>query len=527
MRVEQIGRKKTNQWKQLLSDYLDDADALTPLYHRKPEISSFKEQIEEKQASFDKRNELVEELKSQYGRLNIKARDELITKLKDSNTFTLTTGHQLCLFGGPAYFVYKIAGTIALAKKLKTEYPEYDFVPVYWLASEDHDFEEIQSLRLFGKKISWEREASGPVGRLHTDGLSEIGKELEQVFGNSPFAEELNTLFSESYLASENLSEATIRFVEKLFVDEDLLCLDADSTRLKSSFREVILDELKNESAASSVERANNILAKANYTQQIHIRDINLFYILDGYRERIVRKGEQWQTNDGKHLWNWTEIELEVNENPERFSPNVALRPLYQELILPNLAYIGGGGEMSYWLQLKPIFDHHKLVFPILIPRLSVTAVIPSIQKKIDKLGLEIASYFQRSEDLVKTYLSTQTEISDFSEERKMLKELEESALQKMQDLEEGFRKSISAEFNQMAGSLGKIYGKYKKQVKQREEISINQLQGVQNAIYPDQKLQERVENFALWYLRSGKEGLNAIEKEMDPFAFNMLVLFA
>jgi len=526
MRIEQLSRQKSKQWKQLLTDYLDANSSLDGLYGRAPRLENFKAQFEEKAQTYSHRQVLIEHLRSQYAGLELSsAPDALIDKLDSDNSFTVTTGHQLCLFGGPAYFIYKIAGTISLAQKLKAAYPDKNFISVFWLASEDHDFEEIDHLRLFSKTIRWERESGGAVGRRGMKGIAAVGEELKEIFGQSNFADELNAIFERSYLNATNLAEATIKLVHELFTDQ-VLCLDADSRSTKALFKEIMKDELLNESAASVTTSSNRILEESGNDLQIHIRDINLFYLAENSRERIVRENNNWKTNDGAQHWDETSLLKELEEAPERFSPNVALRPLYQEVILPNIAYVGGGGEMAYWLQLKPIFDHYNCPFPILMPRLSVTAVIPSVAKKLEKLNVSADQCFQRSEDLIKRFLEAQVEIADFDDERELIKKAAENALSKMEDLDEGFRKSVSAEFRNMAKTLDKVYGKYRKQVKSREEISLNQLKSVQDSIFPNEKHQERVENFALWYLRTGKEAINRMIDEMDPFQFNMLLLY-
>lgn len=527
MRIEKLSNKESGHWKRLLKDYLDGAPILDSLYGRRPELNAFEGQISDKAKSFGNRTVLVDALGKQYSDLGIQGNSELlINSLKEENTFTVTTGHQLCLMGGPAYFIYKIAGCISLARALKEKYPNKKFIPVFWLATEDHDFAEINHFHLFNRRFEWNIDSKGPVGRLKLEDFESLSEELKEVLGNADFAEELYDTFQKSYLQSNNLSEATIKLVYELFGFDELLCLDADEFSLKSLFVPIMEQELLEETSFKSVQKANEILTKADYTTQIHLREINLFYIQDNYRERIISDGNEWSTKDGNHKWSKEQVIEELHAHPECFSPNVAMRPLYQECILPNLAYIGGGGEMAYWLQLKPIFDAFKVDFPMLIPRLSATSVLPSVAKKIDKLGLPIQDYFNREEDLIKKYMVELTPLQGFDEEEKMIELIEKSLMDKMQELDEGFRKSIAADVNAMQKLLERIQGKYGKQIKQKEETSINQLRSVQNAIYPHSKLQERHENFSSWYLRSGKDALNSLIDSMDPFEFNMLVMY-
>ena len=177
MQLEGIPFKETGYFSEIICDYLEEAPSLQPFYHRFPSITSFKAQIEEKQGSFsdDIRKVLAAALVKQYEGVETSAKTKKhLSMLKDSNTFTVVTGHQLNLFTGPLYFLYKIISTINLTTELKKAYPEQHFVPVYWMATEDHDFEEINYFNFKGKKIHWNRDASGAVGHLSTEGLKAV-----------------------------------------------------------------------------------------------------------------------------------------------------------------------------------------------------------------------------------------------------------------------------------------------------------------------------------------------------------------
>ena len=172
-----ISFQNSGYFSSLINDYLDQKPNVQPLYHRFPTLENFGPQIEEKKANFDdsKRAILVAALEAQYAKINAStATLNNIKLLNHSNTYTITTGHQLNLFSGPLYFLYKIISTINLTKELQQQYPEQNFVPVYWMATEDHDFEEINYFTFKGKKFCWNRESSGPVGRLSTEGLEEF-----------------------------------------------------------------------------------------------------------------------------------------------------------------------------------------------------------------------------------------------------------------------------------------------------------------------------------------------------------------
>jgi bacillithiol synthase len=363
----------------IIVDYLNEESALKPLYNRFPDIKNFESLIQEKQINFNdnvnKRRILVDELTNQYSNL-VSSETTLnnIKLLNNSNTFTITTGHQLNLFTGPLYFLYKIISTINLCKELKSNYPHQNFVPIYWMATEDHDFEEINYFSFKGKKFRWNKETSGPVGRLSTDGLNEVFTFFAKEIGSGKNAEFLKNLFEQSYVKHSNLADATRYLANELFGNYGLVILDADNRNLKKVFSSYIKSELLQK---KSFDKVNETIAKLHdYTIQVNPREINLFYILDQLRDRIIFENDIYKVNNTTIKFSQSEILVELENFPERFSPNVILRPLYQEVILPNLCYIGGGGEIAYWLELKSTFELHQVTFPILMLRNSVLEMV-------------------------------------------------------------------------------------------------------------------------------------------------------
>ena len=223
----------------LRNDYLDQKNHLKSFYNRFPSIENFAAQIIEKQANYTDANRdvLVSVLKKQYKNVAVsELTSENIEALAMSNTFTITTGHQLNLFTGPLYFLYKIISTINLTKELKGAYPDKNFVPIYWMATEDHDFDEINYFNFKGKKFRWNRESSGPVGRFSTEGLEDVFGVFASELGIGKNAEELKTLFKNAYLKHDTLAEATRFLANDLFGSYGLVVLDADDKNLKRLF---------------------------------------------------------------------------------------------------------------------------------------------------------------------------------------------------------------------------------------------------------------------------------------------------
>lgn len=169
--------KAVGAFPKLFLDYITKNETLATFYNQFPDIEGFRKAIQSRNFTQEKRQTLVSALEKQYSNLDSKPDFSI---LLDDNTFTVTTGHQLNIFTGPLYVIYKIVTIINLAKRLKTEFPDYNFVPVYWMASEDHDFEEISVFNLFGKNYKWETTQKGAVGRMNPAELRAICDQIPE-----------------------------------------------------------------------------------------------------------------------------------------------------------------------------------------------------------------------------------------------------------------------------------------------------------------------------------------------------------
>src|SRR5690606_24458000 len=346
--------RETHYFSDLICDYLDENSKVKPFYHRFPKIENFKAQIEEKQTNYSQahRKVLCTALEKQYKNCPTSERTQQnIKALRESTTFTITTGHQINIFTGPLYFLYKIIATINLCKTLKSTYPGYNFVPVYWMATEDHDFDEINFFNFKGKKLAWNTHASGAVGRLDTQGLEDVFEVFSKELDHSKNSDAIRNLFQNAYLQHDTLATATRALVNELFGKYGLVILDADTIELKKTFIPFVKNDILNNTAFHTVSETNTGLE--NYKLQVNPREINLFYLTNNKRERIEASNNRYSVVNTNLTFTKNEIENEIEQHPERFSPNVILRPLYQEVILPNLCYIGGGGEIAYWLDRK------------------------------------------------------------------------------------------------------------------------------------------------------------------------------
>lgn len=514
---DSIPLDSTNQFSKLFLDYVKNVPALDDFYSSKPRIESFKSALETKAFPLENRVVLKQELKMQYAGFDISsAVDANLGLISNQKTFTVTTGHQLCLFTGPVYFLYKIISTIKLSTDLKFHFPDYNFVPVYWMASEDHDFEEISSFNLFGKKFEWKSQQTGAVGNLITE-------EIKQIIDLIP---ESKPLFEKAYLGYKTLSEATRYLVNELFGKYGLLVIDGNSSSLKSVFSTTIQNELVSRSNFLSVVETSQNLEKLGYSLQIKPREINLFYLGENFRERIVEENNVFKVLNTDLTFTKAEILELAQTNPEKFSPNVVLRPLYQEIVLPNLAYIGGPGELAYWLQLKSMFVKNKVDFPILMPRNFAMLINENQLSKLQKLGFEPADLF-KDENQLKNQLiiKKQSKVWDESVYKEELTSLFNKIKREAIEIDKSLEGFVDAQRNEGFKVLDLISKKVKKTAELKEQEGIAQLLNLKQKLFPNQTLQERTDNFLNFSLKNPdfiKELLNLFQPLQ--FEFNIVV---
>ena len=528
MKATKIPFKETGFFSKIITDYLDKKEQTKSFYNNFPDESGFKNQIETKQQSFDvsTRKVLVNALQEQYKGFVISELTKTnIAQLSSENTFTITTGHQLNLFTGPLYFLYKIIATINLCVELKSKFPTYNFVPIYWMATEDHDFEEINFFNFKGKKVSWNSKQAGAVGRFSNNGLANVLEVFSSEIGNSKKANYLKELFKKGYLEHKNLAEATRYIANELFAEQGLVIVDGDDFSLKKEFIPFVKEELENQTSFKTVSNTIKKLEK-NYKIQVNPREINLFYLGDNFRERIIYEGNLYKVNNTEISFTKAEILAEVDKNPKAFSPNVIMRPLYQELILPNLCYIGGGGELAYWFELKNFFETVHIPFPILLLRNSVQIVSQKQILKLEKLAITTEEIFTKQNELIAKKVIENSKIEvNFEEKINYLKKQFNDLKETAKKTDKTFLNAVNAQENKQIKGLQTLKKRLLKAEKRRQADLVNRITFLQNEILPNQSLEERQRNFSEFYLAHGNHFLKAIKLALHPLELQFLIL--
>lgn len=458
------------------------------------------------------RKVLVEHLLGQYGDKATGVVKSNIEALLRENTFTICTAHQPNIFTGPLYFIYKIVHAIKLADVLKKEFPENHFVPVFYVGSEDADLEELNHIFLEEKRYTWNTKQTGAVGRMQVDkGLTELIQELESRLLVEPFGKEISDLLKKCYAPGTSISDATFLFVHELFQQYGLIILLAESHLLKNEMISIFEDELFNHRSAAIVEATSEKLA-AHYKVQANPREINLFYFTEGARNRILATDNGFEIQNQSIFFTKEEMKNELKLHPEKFSPNVILRALYQEKILPDIAWIGGGGELAYWLQLKDLFHLYQVPFPVLVVRNSFLIIPKRIRKMLQKLELAPAQLFESKDEILKKWVlrnsKHQLSIEDLEIQ---LQNIYDELGQRASKIDVTLLKHAAALKHNSIKGLKNMEKKMIRAEKRKFEDTEGQLIYILNELFPQNGLQERKENFLLMYAAWGAELINTL----------------
>lgn len=486
-------------------------------------ISDLHAQAQKKKEVYSSANRqnLVRVWNSQIASYASESQLENLKLLERERTFTITTGHQLTLFAGPLYLIYKVLHVVRLSEEFNKSQSEFKAVPVFWMASEDHDFDEVKSAYLFNQKLTWESAQTGSVGRFNMGDFKEVFSQF------SAFFEGKETEINDLLAISEKVDYASYlqEFISKLFADFGVLVLQPDNRDLKKEFIPVILREISGPLAHQAVLAKNKEVEEAGYKPQANSRECNLFYLKAGERLRIEPTANGLAI-DGK-IYSKEELEQLVQKEPENFSPNVILRPVYQETILPNLVYVGGGGEMAYWIQLKGVFEVHRMLFPLIQQRVSLQLVDGALKKRMDKLNWPDERYFESKEHLKKLFLKENEEDDlDLSMLYTEFNTLRSTMIEKARSIEATLESFAEAETVRMKKQLESFEQRLVKQLKQRHEQALQSIDFISERIIPENSLQERHFHW-LQFAPSGayKELLKQIHSEIDPFEAGLIVV--
>ncbi len=506
--ASQISYKATGCFSKIVTDYISKNNSLTGFYKHTADLQGIKNAIEERTAFATNRKLLVDQLQLQYASQPVAQKVKSnIDLLLHNNTFTICTAHQPNIFTGHLYFLYKIIHAIKLASILTKELPGNNFVPVFYMGSEDADLEELGHIFIHGKKYDWSTNQTGAVGRMKVDdNLINILKNAEGQIAVEPFGMEVIDLLQKFYTKGTSIQDAAFGLINVLFGDEGLIVLLPDNAAFKKTMTNIFEDDIFNNTSSEIVNKTTEKLSE-HYKIQAHPREINLFYLKDEIRNRIEFKNARYKVVNTDIEFNADELKQELAQHPERFSPNVILRALYQETILPNVAFIGGGGELAYWLELKDLFSYNKIPFPVLVLRNSFLVADKKSGDLMSKFSLSVKDLFKLPDEIIKQIVKLQsTKLLNLDKEKKEIA----TAYLKIKTITASIDTSLIKHTEALQAyalkKLEQLEKKMLKAEKRKFEAEERQIRKLKQTLFPNESLQERVENFIPFYAKHGKD---------------------
>lgn len=503
--VSRLPYAGTGYFTKLITDYLAGNPSLQPFIAHPPDMTGLRASIAARKKFPTDRAQLVSILKEQYSKFpSHQAVEQNIARLADPNCFTITTAHQPAIFTGTLYFIYKILHAVRLARALAEAMPENQFVPVYYMGSEDADLDELGNIFLDGEKIVWDTNQTGAVGRMKPAGLEKIIQRIAGEFTEQPFVGDLVALLKTSYLKHDSIQDGTQYLLHQLFGSHGLVVLIPDHPGFKKQMRPVFQDDLFGQIPAALAQKTIDSLEKL-YPVQANPRAINLFYLKDDIRERIEKKDDHFVVHHTDLRFTFAEMEAELQDHPERFSPNVILRGLLQETILPNIAFIGGGGETAYWLELRSIFDHYKVPYPVLLLRNSFLFIAEKWVAKIAAAGLSPQTVFEPGDSLFEKAVREKSHhplnlAAEIQQANSLYLQIRQSASQ----LSSTLGQHVDALQTRAQKNLEALEKKMLRAEKRNYTDIRNRIQKIKAALFPFNSLQERIENFIPYYAKYG-----------------------
>lgn len=512
----------------IVLDYIDEAKDLKSFYEHSVSIDGIKASIGQRKAFSANRQLLVEQLQKQYE--NISESDSVnanIKNLSNDNTFTVCTAHQPNIFTGHLYFIYKILHTIKLAEEMKKQLPEYNFVPVFFMGSEDADLDELDHVVVDGKKYKWETNQKGAVGRMKVD--DKLIKLIDEISGRisvEKYGNEIVEILKKCFSKNTTIEQATFLLVHHLFKSYGLVVLLPDNAVYKKTMLPIFEDDLFNNTPSEIVSKTSEKLS-ANYKVQAHSREINLFYLKDDIRNRIVEIKDRFIVHDTDINFSKEELKNELLQFPERFSPNVILRGLYQEIMLPTVAFIGGGGELAYWLELKDMFTHYQVPFPVLILRNSFLLIEEKYYSLMQKLKINAADLFKGEQGMLNKIVNTETKnILQLQSEKLQLDKVFNEIKNKVRQIDTTLLQHTEALEAKSLKTLSGLEKKMLRAEKRKFSDKQSQLLKILNSLFPNGNLQERTENFMLYYSKWGSSFLEMLYENSLTFEQQFCVAF-
>lgn len=455
-----------------------------------------------------------------------------IDLLQKDKTVAVVTGQQLGILGGPLYTFYKTITAIKLAGFLKERFEDYNFVPVFWLEGDDHDFQEVSELLLIDQKNELHKFIyddkkpedfnRGMIGALKfNEGIEDTILKIKTELRETEFTKDAFEMFVNDYHSGKSYKEAFSNLIFSFFDEEGLILFDPQMKEIKDLLKPIFKKELTNyEDHANKVVKVSADLEEV-YHSQVKVKPINLFLSENNGRYSIEPDEDQFKLKGKRQKFSLIELLDEVENNPEKFSANVLLRPITQDYLLPTGFYVAGPSEISYFAQVMPLYEKFGISEPIIYPRSSVTVLEKPIKNVLEKYELNVEDIFIEEKLLNNKVLN---QVADVRIED-LLKNEEHQIEKAMDDIKEKLfgidptLKDLSDKtFQKIKQSIDILKSKAENAQERKHDVTLRQIKKASISLYPNNNLQEREIN---WLYFANKYGMDIIKYIFDEVAIN------
>ena len=524
---------------QLFVDYVNNFEKVKNYYETNFRDENTYEEIFSK-ISNENGPKLYDIIKNQYKNQKFSEKTKSnIELIKNENTIAVITGQQLGLMGGPLYTIYKIFTAVKLSEYLNEKFKNYNFIPVFWMAGDDHDFEEISNVKLlnneneiqtilYNEEIQKE-ENLGSVGSLKfTEALIEFKQKIFSFLRDTEFRSELNNFADEVLDSNLTIAESFFKFTFKIFDETGLIIFNPQDKEVKKLLVPIFKKELNNFKLHTKDILLTSVDLDENYHSQVKVKPINLFLSDETGRHLIEPADDEFRLKGKRKKITLAEIFNLLDEKPECFSPNVLLRPICEDFLFPTGFYVAGPGEVNYYAQVVPLYKHFNIQHPFVFPRASATIIESNIAKILMKYNLSTQQFFGDFEKMKETTLNS---ISDNNVEQIFANCSANitNELNQLSNLLESIDKTLidptKNTNDKILNQLEILKTKALKLQETKYDATIRQLKKARNSIYPNDNLQERELGILNFINKYGFDFFDWLYNELDIHEYKHQIL--
>jgi bacillithiol biosynthesis cysteine-adding enzyme BshC len=456
--------------------------------------------------------------------------------LKNDNTVFIITGQQLGLLASPLYTIYKIITSIKLAEQLNSQNLGYNYIPLFWLESEDHDFDEIDHFGIWNKKfepqnLTYQGESRGKTSIKHYTFESQIEELIEQLkheLISTEFTEDLFEKLNKTFKSGKSWLYATREILKDIFVETGILFFKPGNLEIKEISMPFFKKVIENSSDLNiNFRDVSNELIKKGYANQVTVVEGKTFLFMENnnlQREHIYFDNNGYSIKDSRKKFGKNELFEIINNYPEKISTSVISRPLLQSWLLPTVAYVAGPGEIAYWAQIGGMFDQMSLRLPVVYPRISAAIVEPKIQRFINKYELDIENLPRKQKEFVNQVL-IKYEDNTFMDSMGVISDEMEKIKQKMMSVDPTLKSIFNKTSEKILGQIDFLEHKTLKAKELKEQLMVSQLQQIHAAFFPDEYPQERFLTFVYYLNKFGPEIISTIyeKSQLENFKHQII----